>query len=137
MDGEALADGPEGLVNLADVGAVVGVGEFADGGFADAEAAGELDLGDLLRAHGRIEGELGRNDGEDGYDGLPRQGLAGFRDFPLLVDVGGEGGGEGVLSQRQGLGPVGAAGDGFGDVGEGGDEAAVFVGGEVTGGRRR
>ena len=40
LDSEALADGAEGLVDLADVGAVVGVGEFADGGFADAEAAG-------------------------------------------------------------------------------------------------
>lgn len=133
FDSEALSDGSECLVDLADVGPVVGVGELADGGFADAEAAGEFDLGDALGAHGRVEGELGRNDGGDRYDGLTSQGLAGFRDLPLLVNVAGEGGGKGVLGERQGLGPVWAAGDGFGDVGEGGDEAAVFIGREVTG----
>ena len=132
FDSEALAEGSERPVDLADVGAVVGVGELADGGFADAEAAGEFDLGDSLRAHGRIEGELGRNDGWDGNHRLTSQGLAGFRDIPLLVNVAGEGGGEGVLGERQGLGPVGAAGDGFGDVGEGGDLAAVFIGCEVA-----
>lgn len=133
LDSEALADGAEGLVDLADVGAVVGVGEFADGGFADAEAASEFDLGDSLVAHGRVEGELGRNDRWDGNERLTRQGLAGFRDVPLLVDVAGEGGGEGILGQGQGFGRVCAAGDGFRDVGEGDDEAAVFVGREVAG----
>lgn len=133
LDSEGLADGAEGFVDLADVGAMVGVGEFADGGFADAEAAGEFDLGDSLVAHGRVEGELGRNDGWDGNERLTRQGLAGFRDVPLLVDVAGEGGGEGILGQGQSFGRVCAAGDGFRDVGKGGDEAAVFVGRKVTG----
>ena len=60
---EALSDGSECLVDLANVRSVVGVGELADGRLADAEAAGEFDLGDSLGAHGRVEGKLGRNDG--------------------------------------------------------------------------
>lgn len=43
------------------------------------------------------------------------------------VDVSGQGGAEGVSSEPPRLGPVPSAGDGFGHVGEGGDESAMGV----------
>ena len=53
----------ERFLHLADVGAVVWVGQLAQGGLADAQPAGKLDLGDAVGPHSRVQGELGGDDG--------------------------------------------------------------------------
>ena len=45
------------------MGAVVWVGQLPHGGLADVQHAGELDLGDALGPHGRVQGEFGGDAG--------------------------------------------------------------------------
>lgn len=57
-DHEVTPHGVERLLDLFDTGSVVGVGEFAGGRCAHAEPAGEFRIGDVLGAHGCVEGEF-------------------------------------------------------------------------------
>ena len=59
----------ERFVHSADMGAVVWVGQLAQGGLADAQPAGKLHLGDALGPRGLVQGEFGGCDGRLAYWG--------------------------------------------------------------------
>ena len=65
---EAAPNGPERLLDLADVGAVVRVGQLSYGGLADTQPVGKLHFGNALSAHSRVQRELGGNHGRYGDD---------------------------------------------------------------------
>ena len=51
FDDQGTGHRAQGSLDLPDVGTMVGVQELPNRGVADVEAPGELDVGDVLRAH--------------------------------------------------------------------------------------
>ena len=92
LEHQAASDGSQGFLDLADMGAVVGVQKLVYGAFAHTQASGESDLGDALSAYRRVQGQLGRDDRWDGDEFLTTGGRAWSRDVLATMDTGAQDG---------------------------------------------
>ena len=85
----------ERIFNVTDVGAMVRVHEFADGGFRDAEPATQRHLGHALCAHDGIMRQLGGHDGGQGQQVLSFGERAWRGNVATGMNVSGQGGAQG------------------------------------------
>ena len=115
-------------MDLADVGAVVRIGQLSHSRLANAKPACKFYFGDALGAHSRKESKLCGDYGRHGDEFLTIDGLSGYRDVPLLVDISGQRRCEGVFRHCHCLRPVASAGNGLRNVWEGGYQDSVFIG---------
>ena len=133
FDHQGAAKEFEGVLDLADMGAMVRVGELADGGFRNPQSICQGHLGHALRPHGGAEGQLGGHDGRQGHEVLSFGNGARGRNVAAFVNVTGQSDGQGVLGQRQSLLAGFAGGQGLGDIGEGDGQPTLLVRGQGAG----